>query len=277
MTLVTALPHSSSKMKTGRSPSKTTNSAVWTKSHFMMPLWNLLPNLTGRDAIMEPTSKSYWQRRGNMSASNISTIDWELIGKAFTNLTTAKKCRVTKHASGHFGCGKMMQIWKVQDHAECPRCPKQDEDPPHILNCPSLSATLHWEKALTVLEVWMTAHHTMPELMTALLRCLHEWKHPNPSRRFVRAAITMRYGLWAAILEQDDIGWYNFLMRRASVWWRDVQHRYYEWLQRRNTAKAWLQALIIRKSGKCLGTCGIIRMRSVRLLLLLPQCGRRKI
>jgi hypothetical protein len=29
-----------------------------------------------------------------MSASNISTIDWELIGKAFTNLTTAKKRRV---------------------------------------------------------------------------------------------------------------------------------------------------------------------------------------
>jgi hypothetical protein len=45
-----------------------------------------------------------------MSASNISTIDWELIGKAFTNLTTAKKRRVTKHAFGHFGCGKMMQI-----------------------------------------------------------------------------------------------------------------------------------------------------------------------
>jgi hypothetical protein len=45
-----------------------------------------------------------------MSVSNISTIDWELIGKAFTNLTTAKKRRVTKHAFGHFGCGKMMQI-----------------------------------------------------------------------------------------------------------------------------------------------------------------------
>jgi hypothetical protein len=90
----------------------------------------------------------------------------------------------------------------------------------------------------------MTAHHTMPELTTALLRCLHEWKHPNPSRCFARAAITTRYGLWAAILEQDDIGWYNFLMGRPSVRWRDVQHRYYEWPQRRNTDNAWLQALI---------------------------------
>jgi hypothetical protein len=35
-------------------------------------------------------------------------------------------------------------------------------------------------------------------------------------------------------------------MGRPSVRWRDAQHRYYEWLQRRNTGKAWLQALIKR-------------------------------
>jgi hypothetical protein len=33
-------------------------------------------------------------------------------------------------------------------------------------------------------------------------------------------------------------------MGRLSVRWRDVQHQYYKWFQRRNTGKAWLQALI---------------------------------
>ncbi len=33
-------------------------------------------------------------------------------------------------------------------------------------------------------------------------------------------------------------------MGRPSNRWRDVQHRYYEWLNRRNTGKAWLQAVI---------------------------------
>jgi hypothetical protein len=33
-------------------------------------------------------------------------------------------------------------------------------------------------------------------------------------------------------------------MGRPSNWWRDVHHRYYEWLKRRNTGKAWLQAVI---------------------------------
>jgi hypothetical protein len=139
-------------------------------------------------------------------------------------LSSMLRCQKEVCRCGHFGCGKMVQIWKFQEYAECPLCPEQDEDPPHILNCPAPSATLRWEKALTVLEVWMTAHHTMPELTTALLRCLHKWKHPNPSRRFARAAITTRYSLWAAILEQDDIGWYNFIMGRPSVRWRNVQH-----------------------------------------------------
>jgi hypothetical protein len=94
-------------------------------------------------------------------ANNIFDIDLELIRKVFTNLTTAKKFRVTKHAAGHSACGKMMKIWQFQDHAECPRSPEQYEELPHILDCLAPLSTLCWEKALTVPEVWMMAHHTI--------------------------------------------------------------------------------------------------------------------
>ena len=52
------------------------------------------------------------------------------------------------------------------------------------------------------------------------------------------------FGLREAVLDQDDIGWYNFLMGRPSRLWTDVQHRYFEWLQRINTGKSWVLALI---------------------------------
>jgi hypothetical protein len=130
-----------------------------------------------------------------------------------------------------------------RDHAECPRCPEPLEDPPHILTCPAPSAHLCWTTALTGLEGWMTKQHTMPELQSAVLKCLHEWRHPNP-HRLSRSSITSRYGLRAAVLEQDSIGWYNFLMGRPSARWSEVQQRYYEWLQRKNMGKAWTQALI---------------------------------
>ena len=195
------------------------------------------------NGIMEPVAKSYWQKRGDMTADAITKIDWNLVGKAFKNLTTAKKRRVTKHAAGHLRCGKMMHIWQFQDHAECPRCPEPLEDPSHILKCPAPSAQLSWTTALTDLERWMTKQHTMPELQSAVLKCLHEWRHPSSNLRS-RSSITSRYGLRAVVLEQDSIGWYNFLMGRPSARWSEVQQRYYEWLQRKNTGKAWTQALI---------------------------------
>ena len=195
-------------------------------------------------AIVEPVSKAYWQERGHMSDSNIQNIDWELVGKAFKNLTFGKQRRVTKHAAGHFSCGKMMKIWQFQDHTECPRCPEQYEEPMHILNCPAPSATLHWETALTRLEVWMSTHYSMPAAQTAILRCLREWRHPDPRRHFARESVPQMFGLRAAVLDQDDIGWYNFLMGRPSRRWRDVQQRYLEGLKRINTGKSWVQALI---------------------------------
>ena len=33
-------------------------------------------------------------------------------------------------------------------------------------------------------------------------------------------------------------------MGKVSVRWQAVQHKYFEWLKRRNTGKAWVQALI---------------------------------
>ena len=133
------------------------------------------------NAIMEPVSKAYWQDKGHMTTDDISNIDWDLVGKAFTTLTSNLQWRVTKHAAGHFGCGKMMQIWKFQDHAECPRCSDPYETPTHILTCPAPSANRRWETALTVLEEWMTKNHTMPALQMVLLRCLRDWSETSES------------------------------------------------------------------------------------------------
>ncbi len=89
---------------------------------------------------MDPTTKEYWRRKGNLQVEDIPNIDWDLIGLAFKLLTKAKQRRVTKHAAGHFGCGKMMAIWRFQDHSKCPRYPGPYKDPQHILCCPAPSA-----------------------------------------------------------------------------------------------------------------------------------------
>jgi hypothetical protein len=89
----------------------------------------------------------------------------------------------------------------------------------------------------------MTKHHTMPELTTAILRSLQAWPHPLHGRP-IHQSTTTRYGLWLALLEQNHLGWYSFLMGKLSIRWQGVQQQYFTWLKRRNTGKAWVKALI---------------------------------
>ena len=212
--------------------------------HYQGNKLNRLDKAALYHAIMEPTAKEYWRHRGQLQAEDIANIDWELIGSAFQSLTHAKQRRVTKHAAGHFGCGTKMKLWRFQDHSECPRCPEPIEDPQHILNCPALSARACWNTALTTLEGWMTKHHTMPELTVAIIRSLKAWR--SPPAHPINRSTTARYGLQRALLEQDTIGWYSFLMGKVSIRWQAVQQKYFEWLKRRNTGKAWVKALILK-------------------------------
>jgi hypothetical protein len=89
----------------------------------------------------------------------------------------------------------------------------------------------------------MNKNHTMPELTTAVIRSLHAWPNPRSTQPTHRSTTT-RYGLQHALLQQNTIGWYNFLMGKVSSRWQDVQQKYFEWLKRRNTGRAWVKALI---------------------------------
>jgi hypothetical protein len=191
-------------------------------------------------SIYEEKTMVYWAKKSDRHREIIRGVDWELCGSAFKKLTISKQRRVTKHASGHMACGKMMKIWSFQDHEECPRCAEVKETPLHVLECGAMSTKVIWSKSMTKLQTWMESTNTMPELQTALITRLRQWKgetNDNPT-------FSTHCGLRAAILHQDEIGWYNFLMGRISLQWKEVQQRYYEWLGRRNTGKKWATALI---------------------------------
>jgi hypothetical protein len=182
----------------------------------------------------------YWAKKAQRHREAMRSVDWAICGAAFKKLPIPKQRRVTKHCSGHMACGRMMKLWKFQDHEECPRCPEQRETPLHVLECPAPSTTMTWERSVTKLQVWMELTHTMPELQTAIVTRLRQWKgtiRGNP-------VWTAKFGLREAVMYQDELGWYNFLMGRISIQWKEVQHRYYQWLGKRNTGRKWATALI---------------------------------
>ena len=136
------------------------------------------------NAIYEESVMDFWAKKSNLHREAIRRIDWVLCGEAFRKLSIPRQRRVTKQASGLMACGRMMKLWGLQDHEECPRCPEPREVAQHVLDCPVPSTTIIWDLSMTKLRHWMETKHTMPELQEAIITWLRQWKGlttQNPS------------------------------------------------------------------------------------------------
>jgi ribonuclease HI len=194
--------------------------------------------------LYTPTTEAYWMKKYQLSRQLIRSIDWAVCGEAYRQLRFPQQRRVSKQATGHMAVGKMMQIWSFQETAECPRCQAPTERASHVLTCRDPRADAVWKMALTKLERWMTSQRTMPQLQTAILNGLSQWRDPThlpcPSGiQDIRTAVAL----------QDTIGWYPFATGHMGYLWKGIQQQYYAFLGRRNTGKKWARELIKKLWG----------------------------
>lgn len=119
---------------------------------------------------------SYWGHRCLMTEEVIPDVDWDSFGAAFQSCTFARQRRVMKLNSGHAPVGKMMQLWKKQDHTRCPLCDAPSEDVHYMLICCFAQATESWETALAFFENQLHDLQTDPKITEALITGLHSWR-----------------------------------------------------------------------------------------------------
>ena len=186
------------------------------------------------------TAQEYWAKKHNISIAETLSIDWDACGEAIQSLSFPKRRRIVKHACGHFGIGKMMLLWKFQDHDECPLC-NQRETPEHVLQCKDQRALDTWKLALTKLETWMEKNYTNPALSTAIITRLKSWHDYQP---IAPPSWTCTFS--PTLLAQQAIGWYPLLMGHLSNQWKGIQQAYYSWIGRRRTGKKWIKLLIVQ-------------------------------
>jgi hypothetical protein len=146
-----------------------------------------------------------------------------------------------KHATGHFGNHKKLHQWKQQDHAECPLC-GADESAEHIIKCSDPRAHTTWDASILKLSAWLTKKRTQPQLQQAILSRLRSWHNSNHTTPFQCDNDDVN----SATLNQDDIGWYPFLLGHLSHYWQAIQHDYFVSLGLRNTGAKWAAQLIIK-------------------------------
>ncbi len=170
------------------------------------------------NAIYEESVMEYWAKKSNLHREAIRRIDWDLCGEAFSKLSIPKQRRVTKQASGLMACGRMMKLWGLQDHEECPRCPEPREVAQHVLDCPAPSTNIIWELSMTKLQCWIETTNTMPKPQEAIITRLRQWKGVTMHK----PTCPIQHTVCHTIGHQDELGWYNFLMGWISIEWKAV-------------------------------------------------------
>lgn len=140
-----------------------------------------------------------------------NSIDWPTHGRSFKALPHGKQRWLTKHASGHCGVGRMLVRYKWQTHSDCPHCGQTDESTVHILQCGCQRATAQWTECLESFSTWMQKNYTDPVLEKWILLGLQQWRTSSPPTH-VAAMPHIRQ----AIMDQDKLGWWQFLLGRIT-------------------------------------------------------------
>jgi hypothetical protein len=184
---------------------------------------------------------AHWSNRRRIPHQLIRSINWEAGEDAIRRLGLNKSLWIPKWLAGSSPVGKVMQRYKLQDHAECPRC-AQFEDTAHVLLCQAPHAVAKWNASISSLSLWLTKVSTMPDLQHAILHYLSSW-HRNDVPTIPQYHWP---GVNDLITAQGTIGWRAFLEGCILQAWAAKQQEYYEWLERKNTGRRWVTTLIKR-------------------------------
>lgn len=146
---------------------------------------------------------------------------------------------MVKRSTEHCATGKMMLLRKEWPNSNCPRCGHEEETTEHVLKCPGGDEV--WQKAIKSLETWMEDHLTAKPLRKAICQRLEEWRSST-----ITTFRSRDENVEAAIMEQDAIGWQNFLEGRVSKKIQHAQQLHLDALSTRRTGERWLAALIVK-------------------------------
>jgi hypothetical protein len=187
-------------------------------------------------------TEKYWHRKHSLTPELISAINWEACAGALSRLPFGKKRWLLKHATGWCGVGRREKLRGNWDHDECPRC-GDSETTQHVVECKGTGADLTFDLAVKNFENQMIILETAPHITKAITKRIQQW------RKFGDRALPpfTDFDMWGtrqAVLDQDKIGWYQFLLGRLSRKWSDVQQRYLDSLHTRKTGRRWTISVI---------------------------------
>ena len=188
---------------------------------------HLLTHLHKETAYEEINAKAildYWERKDGTPIGKTNQVNWKTAKLALKEQPRGLQRWHAKWATRHCAVGRMMKIRKEWSHNKCPLCGQQEETTLHVLQCTKASNI--WNQTLANLRIWMEEQSTEPTLREVILTNLQKWRQATPSlSRHNKTAIHH------SLLQQNDIGWYSFLLGRHAKGFEQIQQLYYQSIQ----------------------------------------------
>ena len=188
------------------------------------------------DLCHGPPLRDYWQRKYNLAAHNIESIDWAVCDDSIRRLGLHQRLWLVKMNTNTAPTGEILHRRGHQLQPNCPRC-GLFEDIDHVISCTHPDAVSLWHQGLADLDAWMGRQTTHPGIHQLLIHSLQTW-HTNPTMD-VTPPPDLTPDLLPCFHSQASIGWPRFLFGFLSIHWRNVQQAYFEHLNSRHTGFRW--------------------------------------
>jgi hypothetical protein len=131
---------------------------------------------------------------------------------------------------------KMLQRWKQQEHAACPRCGFEMETTIHVIRCKDREANETWDTHLATLRDWMRAQQLHTTATNIICDSLDSWRYSRPLPSIQTSDPTFRH----AIQEQDALGWDNMIRGHTSTAWATLFQEAINFTNHRTTGILWM-------------------------------------
>jgi hypothetical protein len=183
--------------------------------------------------------RRYWRKKGIIHEATEKYIDWKVVHKSHKALDPLRHRWLSKWMTGFCGVGKMMKIYKFQQHSKCPKCQQNNETTDHVLQCQSYGTHCLWQKLMRELTAWIVDNDGPPSLGKVLTQNLTAWRQksifpPPPQECMLRQAI----------LQQDELGWGNLLKGFIGIQWRMAVEQHFLSIKSQKSSVVWISKLI---------------------------------
>ena len=189
-------------------------------------------------AIHGKRLRKFLIEKGRIASETFDLINWNAIRKANKKLTTHERTWITKHVSRFAATGRNMLRRKEWTNSKCPRCGQHDEDTNHVIICQDKEAEYCFEKAVITFKEKLIKMETAPIITATIIYTLFGGQESffsdmiKTDDNYENDDIQRTTA--AAAIEQDMIGWFNFIEGKMSSKWEIAQEQYYRIQNSRN-------------------------------------------